>query len=85
MIEVKEQRLNFQPEEFINFENNSTDYFIYAFIAPQPLNSKEQLEIEKYKNYDPEYYRGVHEGWNVLFLGSTGIHAKNEMLKKESA
>ena len=39
---------------------------LLAFIAPCELTPKDSTEIEKYKNSDPDYYKGVKEGWTIL-------------------
>lgn len=71
-------------------EEKGEDYFVYAYIAPRELNSREIEKLEKdYKEQEPDYYQGVKEGWSILFLGRTGetvilpgIREKEEHLEK---
>lgn len=65
------------------------DYFVYAFISPRELNEEEQRILEDYEEKDLVYYKGVLEGWSILFLGKTGeyiiepgIVEKEKMIKK---
>ena len=37
-----------------------------SYIAPHDLTEKDKAEIELYKDNEPEYYRGVVEGWTIL-------------------
>jgi len=37
-----------------------------SYIAPCDLTEKEEIEIELCKETEPEYYKGVMEGWTIL-------------------
>ena len=37
-----------------------------AYIAPVNLTIDEKQKLEEYKETDPEYYKGVLEGWTIL-------------------
>ena len=39
---------------------------LLAYVSPRELTSKDSIEIEKYKDSDPNYYKGVKEGWTIL-------------------
>lgn len=48
-----------------------------AYIAPRELTPKDRIEIEKCKDSDPDYYKGVKEGWTVLI---TAMHIDNVVI-----
>lgn len=43
---------------------------LFAFVAPRELNEKEQECLRELEEQDPEYVKGVREGWSILFLGA---------------
>ena len=65
---------------------------LFAYVAPRELTSKESVDIEKYKDSDPDYYQGVKEGWTLLVTAMTidnivvlpGRRSRQEMLDKLS-
>ncbi|EGO8312500.1 hypothetical protein E3O82_002490, partial [Enterococcus faecalis] len=91
--------LNFERSlgEFWLFELNSSgriikenhkDYVLRAFISPTILRVEEEAKLDNIKEKYPIYYKGVYEGWNVVFLGKTaeiiyqiGNHKSEELLK----
>lgn len=53
------------------------------------LDETDQQKLEEYKEKDPDYVRGVKEGWSILFLGECqkyvicpGIVPRAEMAQK---
>ncbi len=66
---------------------------LLAFIAPRELTQKDSIEIEKYKDSDPDYYMGVNEGWTILVTAMRidnvvilpGKRTRQEMIDKLSA
>lgn len=65
---------------------------LLAFVAPRELTPKDRLEIEKFRDTLPDYYRGVMEGWTVLVTAMTkdnlivlpGKRTRTEMIEKLS-
>ena len=64
-------------------------YALYAYIAPRELSEMDQEMLAEYEESDPDYVRGVKEGWSILFLGacqkyviSPGIVPRTEMAGK---
>lgn len=64
-------------------------YVLYVYIAPRDLNEADQKRMEEYNESDPDYVRGVKEGWSILFLGECqkyvicpGIVPRAEMAQK---
>lgn len=47
------------------------DCVIFAFIAPRDLTEKEQKSLQEHEK-DENYFKGVREGWSVLFFVETG-------------
>ncbi len=43
---------------------------LFAYIAPRQLNLKEQERLVEFSQTDPEYVKGIKEGWSILFLGA---------------
>jgi hypothetical protein len=42
---------------------------LFMFVSPRPLNTDEEARLQEYESSDPEYVKGVKEGWSLLFLG----------------
>lgn len=64
-------------------------YALYVYIASRDLDETDQRKLEEYKEKDPDYVRGVKEGWSILFLGECqkyvicpGIVPRAEMAQK---
>lgn len=41
-------------------------YLLYAFIAPRELNELEKSELNNLIHDEPDYVKGVQEGWSIL-------------------
>lgn len=54
-----------------NRNEENVDYFIFVYISPEKLSNKDLCILEDYKEKDPAYYKGVQEGWSILFMGQT--------------
>ena len=68
----EEKRANFWLSEVNerNYENENMDrYVLVVFIAPQELTEEEKNELEKIRDLDSSYYKGVNEGWSLLVTG----------------
>lgn len=52
------------------YANNATLIIdaLYVYIASRDLDETDQRKLEEYKEKDPDYVRGVKEGWSILFL-----------------
>ena len=52
----------------LGFDNCKTKEWtlLMAYIAPVNLTQEEKQTLEEYKDADPEYYKGVLEGWTIL-------------------
>lgn len=45
-----------------------------AYIGPRKLSARENEDLEPYRIDDPDYARGVAEGWSILFLGLKDVN-----------
>ena len=56
--------------QFLDFGYDNCDakewMLLTAYIAPVNLTIDEKQKLEEYKETDPEYYKGVLEGWTIL-------------------
>ena len=50
-------------------EENDRDYFLFAFITPEELSEEDEIILKDYVDNDVVYYKGVREGWSILFMG----------------
>lgn len=50
-------------------------YILCAFIAPCSLSSDDLRHLERYRTEDPEYVKGVEQGWSILFLGKDDVNS----------
>ncbi len=50
------------------FESKELDVF-YVFVTPRELTDDENRKLEIYRDKDPEYHKGVKEGWSILLTG----------------
>lgn len=48
----------------------ATSPALFAYIAPRKLSGLEEKELAELEAGDPEYVKGVREGWSILFLGA---------------
>lgn len=51
---------------------------ILAYISPTELTQKDKELIKQYEYSEPDYYKGVHEGWTVLV---TNMDLQNVIIK----
>ncbi|MFS7400200.1 hypothetical protein [Carnobacterium maltaromaticum] len=72
-------------------KDNHKDYVLRAFISPTILSTEEVANLDNIKEKYPIYYKGVYNGWSVVFLGKTaeiaylsGKHKFDEVLKNIS-
>lgn len=49
-------------------------YILCAFIAPRPLSPDDLSTLDRYRTEDPDYVRGVEQGWSILFLGEKDVN-----------
>lgn len=61
----------------------------FTLRRSRDLDETDQQKLEEYKEKDPDYVRGVKEGWSILFLGECqkyvicpGIVPRAEMAQK---
>lgn len=64
------------------------DYVLYTYIAPRGLNNEEEMRVKELEERDPDYVKGVYEGWSILFIGKIqkyvilpGIQTREDMIK----
>ena len=58
---------NFQCCDFIpNYYDVKKIVPILAYISPTDLTQKDKELIKQYEYSEPDYFKGVHEGWTVL-------------------
>ena len=66
-------RKNFRLSELSNYgetiRNEKKSPTLFAYIAPRELSDSEKVLLEARRQTDPEYVRGVKEGWSIYFLG----------------
>ena len=54
-----------------SIREDNTDYVLRVFISTPELSDEETEKLELIKDGNSEYYKGVYEGWSVLFLGKS--------------
>ena len=58
------------------------------FIAPRDLSAKETEKLKEFEQNDPEFVKGVKEGWSILFISNQehvimpGIVSRSEIISK---
>ncbi len=61
---------------------------LFAFIAPRELSEKETEMLKVFEQNDPDYVKGVKEGWSILFFSSgeyvmlPGVVSKENIVSK---
>jgi len=61
---------------------------LFAFIAPRELSAAETERLKEFEQNDPEFVKGVKEGWSILFISNQeyvimpGIVTKAEIISK---
>lgn len=93
IYEFDNKRKDFQFFDFgYDRMQDKKGLMLLAFIAPRELTPKDSLEIEKNKETDPDYYKGVKEGWTILVTAMKidnvvllpGKRTRKEMLERLS-
>ena len=76
--------------------NNSRDIIedkkrgasLFVFIAPRELSAEETERLKEFEQNDPEFVKGVKEGWSILFISNKeyvimpGIVSRSEIISK---
>lgn len=58
------------------------------FIAPRELSAEENEKLKEFEQNDPEFVKGVKEGWSILFISNLeyvimpGIVSRSEIISK---
>ena len=61
---------------------------LFAFIAPRELSEKETEMLKVFEQNDPDFVKGVKEGWSILFFSSgeyvmlPGVVSKENIVSK---
>lgn len=61
---------------------------LFVFIAPRELSAEETERLKEFELNDPEFVKGVKEGWSILFISNQeyvimpGIVTKTEIISK---
>jgi len=61
---------------------------LFAFIAPRELSAEETERLKEFEQNDPEFVKGVKEGWSILFISNQeyvimpGIVQKAEIISR---
>ncbi|HEY9824496.1 MAG TPA: hypothetical protein V6D19_03550 [Stenomitos sp.] len=66
-----------EPEMFdlspLNSGKEFTDsekwHVFYLYVSPVSLNDKEIISLEELRTLDPDYTKGVEDGWSILMIG----------------
>jgi len=61
-----QQQSYIRNKELNDVEKNEI-YFLTVYISPTGLNSYQESELQKIEDIDPRYFKGVTEGWSLLF------------------
>ena len=83
---------NFWLFELTNHKKDTFEHnkgaSLFAFIAPRDLTAEETLRLKELEVSDPNFAKGVKEGWSILFLSNEeyviepGIVCKADMISK---
>jgi len=61
---------------------------LFVFIAPRKLSAEETERLKEFEQNDPEFVKGVKEGWSILFISNKeyvimpGIVSRSEIISK---
>lgn len=61
---------------------------LFAYIAPRDLSEQEMKMLKEYEEKEPEFVKGVKEGWSILFISNQdyviepGIVTKSYIVSK---
>lgn len=58
----------------IKKEEGPSKIAIMIFVSPQTIKAENELALNYYKESDPEYVRGIREGWSILY---TSVENRN--------
>lgn len=72
----------------INIDPNNI-CLLYAYISPRALTEDEEKDLQKYELKNPNYVKGVREGWSIILttlktqnlIIKPGIQKRSEMFK----
>ena len=84
---------NYWLFELTNYNRDGVDgkkkgASLFAFIAPRDLSPEESERLKEFEQNDPEFVKGVKEGWSILFISNQeyvimpGIVKKAEIISK---
>jgi hypothetical protein len=75
--------------KYTESESPKENTILYCYYCPDSLTKEDEKEIEYYKSVNPEYVKGILNGWSVLILGrieqvivEPGIEKKSTLLKR---
>lgn len=62
---------------------------LFVFVSPRVLSCEEEQKLSTFLDKDPEYVKGVREGWSILFTGTekinsiikAGLQSRADMIK----
>lgn len=71
IFEFNNKRGDLQQLDLGNRYSNDDkkSFFVAAFISPIELNKAEQNKLKKLEETEPQYVKGVTQGWSVLVTG----------------
>ena len=87
------RRYHFHLNEINQFESrykNKKVNVLFVFIAQRELTIDEEKDLNNLKEKDPNYVKGVREGWSLLFTGmeehnviiKPGIYKRDDVVKE---
>lgn len=56
---------------------------LFAFIAPRELSTEEIERLKEFETKEPEYVKGVKEGWSILFISNEEYIILPGVVKKD--
>lgn len=68
--------------------NNKKGASLFAFIAPRELSAEETEKLKEFEQNEPDFVKGVKEGWSILFISNEeyvimpGIVTKADIVSK---
>jgi hypothetical protein len=64
----------FEINDYWEKESEPVRNVLFMFVSPRVLNPEEELRLKEFESSDPDYVKGVREGWSLLFLGRKHMH-----------
>jgi molecular chaperone HtpG len=55
-----------------NPKKTKRDLIFYMFVSPIPLSNEDEIKLSQYVESEPNYVKGVREGWSILVWGNSG-------------